>query len=120
MARRKLKKATAEVELHILGHWLFLIGIGMAVILGVALPNTTFVSSVLVLMGLVIGLLNIKAKEVNSFLLASVSLIIVAQSLKYIPLMGSYLLHIMRYFVFLVAPAATVVAVLAIYKLAKD
>ena len=120
MARKRSRKATAEVELHVLGHWLFLIGIGVSVVLGVAMPNTAFISSVLVLMGLVIGLLNIKAKEVNSFLLASVSLIIVAQSLKYIPLMGSYLLHIMSYFVFLVAPAATIVAVLAVYRLAKD
>ena len=123
MAKRKAKAKKDKPfwkQAHIVGHWLFLVGILISVVAGIAMPDKAYIASVLVFAGLAIGVLNIRADEVHSFLLATVTLIIAAQSLKYFPIIGQTAINILQYFVILVAPAATLVSIIAIYKLAKD
>jgi len=119
--RRKSKKVQSFwKQAHIVGHWLFLVGILISVIAGAVMPDKAYIATVLVFLGLGIGILNIKANEVNSFLLATVTLIIAAQSMKFVPIIGLAIINILEYFVILVAPAATLVSIIAVYKLAKD
>ena len=60
-----------------IGRWAFLIGVVLAVILGFGLiTNNNTWTVVLLVIGLIIGLLNITEKEASSFLMSGVVLII--------------------------------------------
>ena len=100
-------------------HWIFLLGIFLAVVLGIVYPGKTVVASILVLLGLLVGLLNITADEVHGFLLAAVALIVSAKSFELIPLIGTTIENILQYIVIFVAPAAVIVSLIAVWKLAS-
>ena len=97
------------------GVWLFIIGLIIAVI-------TPFIGIDLIwlilLIGVIVGLLNITAKEVNAFLIATVALVIAGSALSGAGI-WSWLTSILSNVVLLVAPAAVIVSVKAIYALAS-
>ncbi|MEM4263540.1 MAG: hypothetical protein QW666_01430 [Candidatus Woesearchaeota archaeon] len=102
-----------------IGHWAFIIGILLAVVAGlVPAWQTPTVTWILVILGLIIGLLNIQAKETTEFLVAAITLLIVG-SAGAIPALGVIVLSILANIVAIVAPAALVVALKAIYALAS-
>jgi hypothetical protein len=101
------------------GHWLFLLGVLIAVILGIVFPANGSVAALLAVIGIVVGLLNITAPEVKEFLIASVALIVASGSFKLLPLVGAAAGNILDYFIALVAPAAVIVAIIAVWNLAK-
>ncbi len=109
-----------------LGSWAFILGVLIAIISGLgagALDATMqgYVGIVLVVLGLVVGFLNISAKEVTDFLIAAIALIAVgAANLSTIPLIGSYLASMVLYLAAFVAPAALVVALKAIYTMGRN
>ncbi len=105
-----------------IGEWAFLVGLLLAIVLGLfpkALPIIT-VTSVLVVLGFVVGLVNIVAKESHSFLLAAVALL-VAGTAGYgiLPGIGDYLGSILTNIATFVAPATVIVAIKVIYELAN-
>lgn len=108
------------------GPYAFLAGVLIAIIAGIAgsfLPENVsgWIPLLLVVLGLVVGFLNIKDKEAKQFLIASIALIAVGgANLSVIPLVGTYLQAIVQGIVVFVAPAALVVGLLAIKKLAAD
>jgi hypothetical protein len=108
-----------------LGSWAFILGVLIAIIAGLAagaLDNAMmfYVGVVLVVLGLVVGFLNIGAKEVNDFLIAAIALVAVgAANLSSIPLIGGYLASMVLYVSALVAPAALIVALKAIYAMGR-
>ena len=103
-----------------LGHWAFIIGVLLAVISGlVPALQTAFITWALVILGLVVGLLNITSKEQEKFLVAVVALVLVSSGLD-IPALGGIVQNIMANILALSAPAALVVALKAIYVLAVD
>jgi ABC-type Mn2+/Zn2+ transport system permease subunit len=102
------------------GHWLFLLGVVLAVVLGFAMPNATWAMGLLALLGLIVGLVNITATEVKDFLIAAIALIVAAGSFALIPMVGTYIADIMKYLLAMVSPAATIVALVQIWKLAKS
>jgi len=110
----------------LVGAWLFLAGFILAVLIGVLqatdiiIPKWT--TPLLVLIGLVIGLFNISERDINTFLLAAVSLVIVSymgasgvEALQAIPLIGTIFNSLLILFV----PAAVVVALKAVFVIAK-
>lgn len=104
------------------GEWAFLVGVLLAIVLGLfpdALEATT-VTSVLVVLGIIVGLVNIAARETTGFLLAAVALL-VAGSAGYgiLPGVGNYLNSILTNIGTFVAPAAVIVALRAVYSLAR-
>ncbi|MBI4144848.1 hypothetical protein HY493_01420 [Candidatus Woesearchaeota archaeon] len=103
-----------------MGHWAFIVGILLAIIAGL-IPQlqTTTVTWILVILGLVVGLLNITARETTEFLVAVIALMIVG-SAGAIPALGGIVLSILANIVALSAPAALVVALKAIYSLAAE
>lgn len=115
-ARRKVA-STPKV-----GEWAFLVGVLLAIVLGLfpqALAATT-VTAVLVVLGIIVGLVNVTGRESNGFLLASVALL-VAGSAGYgvLPGIGDYLSAILTNISTFVAPAAVIVAIKAVYELAR-
>ena len=108
-----------------IGAWAFLIGIVIAVTLGVfsvQVTNTVqgVVLWILVLLGLVVGLLNITQKESSGFLLTITALIVVSYFgrtiLIIIPILGSILWALL---VFLV-PTTIIVALKSVFDMVKD
>ncbi len=117
------------MELEKIGEWAFVIGVIIAFLLGVFseyIP-TDFIGwapLVLVILGILVGLLNIKDKETTPFLIASIALLATgaigtfSAIDKAIPLLGTILSSIFEYIAVFVAPAAVIVALVAIKNLA--
>jgi len=81
--------------------------------------------SILFLLGLIVGLLNITTKEVNEFLLASITFLVAASVNVFVisitlATWGAILNQVFTALNIFVAPAATVVALKAMYDLAKQ
>jgi len=105
-----------------LGHYAFLLGIGIAVIAGFFPSAIAGTSLLLVVLGLIVGFLNVRHREMNEFLLASIVLIVAGSAgLRAITFMGlgSYLANILQNVGAFVAPAAIVVAIKAIWEAAE-
>jgi hypothetical protein len=77
----------------------------------------------LVILGLIVGLLNITQEEVSNFLIAAIALILVGTiggGLSTIPAIGVSLAAIVSNIAVFVVPAALVVSLKAVWSLAKD
>ena len=106
------------MQWHKIGHWIFLIGILVAIVGGfVAIP---YLAWILIVAGLIVGLLNITAGEVHEFLTASIALLLVgAAGLGAVALVGATDETILKNLVVFVGPAALVVALKSVWTLAK-
>ena len=123
-----------EVDLKMaskLGQWAFIIGVVLAMAIGLFSANMEAstrgtLSLLLVLLGLVVGFLNVTEKETVPFLVAAAALMLTATSvgtLQSIDLgvgLGNYLAGIVSQIGVFVAPGAVIVAIKAIYSLARD
>ncbi len=103
-----------------IGTWAFLIGVLIAVVAGLVptLPATQ-VAWVLVILGLVVGFLNVRAKEAQEFLVACIAILVVA-GMGGLPPLGRTLGAILTNIIAFVAPAAILVALKEIWALAED
>jgi len=107
-----------------LGHYAFLVGIVLAIIAG--LFETAIAPSIatliLVLLGLIVGFLNITGKETTPFLIAAIALLAAGGArLDVIGYgIGGIMVSIIQNISVFVAPAAIIVALKAIYALAQD
>jgi len=105
---------------NIIGSWAFLIGVILAIVLGAGLlqSNSTW-AIILVIIGLIVGLLNIADEEASPFLISGVVLIIASslgqQALSAIPVLDGILSALLAIFV----PATIIVAVRNVFGLAK-
>jgi len=107
------------------GVWAFILGMLVAILAGFIGPWAT---PILVLVGLVVGFLNVGDKETNAFLVASVSIMIaaftaggaIATNLATLGAVGMYLVDLLNNINVFVFPATIVVALKAIYSIARD
>lgn len=103
-----------------MGGWAFIIGVVIAVLIGLFGQLNELWLGVLVVVGLIVGFLNVTSAESTDFLLAAVSLVVVAalggNVLKSIELLSNVLNAIMA----LVVPATVIVSLKAIYSLARN
>lgn len=106
-----------------IGHYSFLAGVILALIAGLLanIVDASMVTLVLVVIGLIVGFLNVTAKETTEFLVASVALMMVGSAkLNMIPMVGGYIETTLSYLVVFVAPAAIIVALKAVKALASS
>ncbi len=104
-----------------IGFWAFIIGLILALIGGIVAPQNSAIVIVLIILGLIIGFLNITAKETQLFLVATIALIVVGgvfSSLDFLSL-GEKLDQILNYVATLMAPAAVVAAIKALWAVGK-
>ena len=117
-----------------IGGYAFILGVVIAVILGLYAASTTPMTTlppadmlvwlplILVILGLIVGFLNIGDKEVMPFLVAAIALVLVGTAhaeLALIPYIGMYLAKIVSYIALFAAPAALIVALLEFWKIAS-
>ena len=112
--------------------WAFLIGVVLAVIIGIfnsylEAKASTLIYSVLVVLGLVVGLLNVTNKDSMSFLFASLSLVIVSglgqSTLSFISELSpvlAYLSAILAALMVMFVPATIVVALKTVFAISND
>lgn len=110
-----------------MGHYAFLAGMVIAVLAGLfgGVLNVVWTSTILVLLGLIVGFINVTRKETAPFLIAAIALIMVGTagistmtSLLGAVIsfdVGEYITAILTNFVAFVSPAALVVAIKAIW-----
>ncbi len=105
-----------------IGEWSFLAGILIAVLVGLVpgIVAASTVATVLVVLGILVGLINIGTKETADFLIATIALLVAgAAGLNALPAVGSYVGSILSNIVAFVAPAAVIVALKAVYEIGK-
>ena len=118
-------KKTSKPKTNTAGAWVFLIGVILAVVIG--LFNSQFgattnkaILGILVVLGIAIGLLNITTKESSKFLLVSLALVIVSYMgqgiLIIIPQIGGILSALLVLFV----PTTIIVALRSLFVIARD
>lgn len=105
---------------NLLGSWSFLIGVILAIILGAIGAVDGVIAAILVVLGIIVGLLNITASETHQFLIAGAVLVIVValgkDVLTVIPFIGNILEAILVMFV----PSTVIVALKSVFSLAKS
>ncbi|MBI4175916.1 MAG: hypothetical protein HY518_01820 [Candidatus Aenigmarchaeota archaeon] len=111
------------------GSWAFLIGALVAVVAGVIPGLNTgstqvWVTSAIVLLGLVVGFLNVTSKETMHYLMAAVSLVLVStfggDVLAGIETVGPVLQAVLNNVILFTVPAVIVVSLKAIYSVASE
>jgi hypothetical protein len=102
--------------LGIIGFAAFAIGIIMAIICGIIAPANPVIILVLVILGIIIGALNITSKEIVPLLLAVIALIVIGGVFQPISMLGigQVVDQVLRLFAILMAPAAAIAAVRAL------
>jgi len=107
-----------------IGFWAFLVGVIVAVVLPIFTPLNVWLTSLLIVLGLVIGFLNIMAADTQTFLLAALALVIVSgfsstnALITQVGQIGPALGRIFSGILLLVVPATITVALRSIYAVA--
>jgi cell shape-determining protein MreD len=107
----------------------FTVGIVIALILGLissVLPGTVtpILTSVLILMGIIVGFFNITPTETRDYVLYVTAIVIVValggNNLGQLQVVGKYLVSVLNAILAFVLPSVIVVAIKAVINLAKD
>ena len=103
----------------------FLVGIILAIVGGIGYHDNSGITLTLVIVGILVGVLNITGKEVLPLLIAAIALIVVGLTKGFAPLndlggeAGTKLNDIVAYIAIFVTPAAIISAVRAIWAVAR-
>lgn len=112
------------MKLEEIGSYAFIAGVLIAVIASVVALDKTMVTEALVVLGLIVGLINVTEKETQPFLVAAVSMVIVAYmtrtGIETVPFVGEMMKSILNGIMTFVSPAVLVVALKQIYGIAKS
>ena len=110
-----------------MGEWAFLVGVLLALVFGIfgAGSMAGVLTLVLVVLGLIVGFLNVTEKETTAFLVAAAVLLLAGSANLtvidgVVPMVGTWLQNMISNMAVFVAPAAIVVALKSIKNLAKD
>lgn len=113
---------------HKVGSYAFILGVIVAIITGLAsswLPGDAPIA-LLVVLGAIVGFLNVAEKETSQFLIAAIALMAAAgggaslgRNLGAIPAVGVAIFSILAYLAVFVAPAAIIVSLKSIYSLSS-
>lgn len=104
------------------GSWAFLIGLILAVVLGIFQVGglTQGVTYLLVVLGIIVGLLNIAGDEVEPFLMSGVVLVIVGTLGQSVVQVIPMLDRILQALTLLFVPATIIVALKNVFSLARN
>lgn len=108
---------------HRLAHYSFFAGLLICIVAGLFHSRLTpgVLITTLGLLGFIVGLFNLTAKETVPFLLAAVALMLAGiVNFSYIPGVGEYMVAMLQNIVVFVAPGAVIVSMKTIWKLASD
>ena len=101
----------------IIGFMAFALGLLIAIVAGVVAPSNSIIIIVLIVLGVIVGVLNITGREIVPLLVATIALVVVGNVFEPITAggMGTVLDNILSLVATLMAPAAVIVAVRALW-----
>lgn len=99
-----------------IGRWAFIVGLVISVIAGF-FDLGVYGLPALVVLGLIVGFLNVTGEEVQKFLLGTIALMLVGSALH--TTLGTFVGGILSAFVSFVAGAALIVALKEVYTITK-
>jgi hypothetical protein len=126
------------MEMEKIARWAYIAFVAIAIIMGLAVgymaysvdPNLAtadgWVTLILLILGIIIGITSITAKEVTPFLIATIALIVASIANVWSPLTNIHELlywwatYILHYIVAFAAPAAVIIAIRALLPMAKE
>ncbi|MBM2821232.1 MAG: hypothetical protein HW405_992 [Candidatus Berkelbacteria bacterium] len=105
-----------------LGRWAFILGLLISIIVG--FQPFTYASLILVILGLIVGFLNIADKEATKYLIAIIALIVIGVAgLSSFDVLGSvyaWVQTVLTSFVTFVAASGVVVAIKVLFETGKN
>lgn len=104
---------------NLIGSWAFLIGVVLAVVLGVLSPISTIMAIVFVVLGLVIGLLNVTGSEMQPFMMAGTVLVLVAALGQTVFSVVPYVSQVLSAMLMIFVPATVIVALKSVFQIAR-
>jgi hypothetical protein len=119
------KPDTTKKLFGYIGLLAFLVGIILAIVGGIGYQGSGNFVLALVILGIIVGLLNITGKEVLPLLIAAIALIVVGNTTAFQPLdklgveAGTKINEIVAYLATFMAPAAVISAFRAIWAVAR-
>lgn len=106
-----------------IGEWAFLVGVIIAVLVGLFAGKATgTIATVLVVLGIIVGLINITEKQTTGYLMAAAVLLIAGltgSGFEALPF-GVQLSAMLGNIILFVAPAAVIVALKTVITLSKE
>ena len=120
---KKRKKSNKSVELHKIAHYAFLAGIFIALVSGLFTEylNQNALFSSLVILGVIVGAINLTVKETIPFLIAAMAIILAGVfNFGLIPTIGKVLENAVMNVGVFVSPGALIVGIKTVWKLASD
>jgi len=120
--------AKGKMDMETIGQWSFIVGVLLAILVGllgvvgmIPVAWLQWTPVLLVVLGILVGFLNISDKEVYDFLIAAIALMLSgAAGLDVLPTVGGIIAPILMNISTFVAPAAVIVALKAVYQLGKN
>ena len=130
MAKRKRSSSngsshsgSSHGSASLVGKYSFIAGVLLALLAGL-IPNLEqfpWVAWLLVILGLLVGILNITREEQTAFLVAGLGLLMASTAVTaLLPTLGTLIASILKNIIAFVAPAVLIVAVISIANLARD
>ena len=126
------------MELEKIAHWAFIACVAIAIVMGLVVGGLYYnhnsntvnanadVTLVLLILGIIVGLVTITAKEVTPFLIATIALIVASISNVWGPLstisalLSDWAMYILNYIVAFVAPAAVIIAIRSVFAMEEE
>jgi hypothetical protein len=112
------------------GYWAFLAGTIIAIVLGLVPDklgtSAPWLFSLLVVLGLVVGFINVESKDTKEFLLIAIALVVISWAdmalvtkWENVYVIGDYLTGILQNTIYFVVPVAVVAGLKRVYEIAK-
>lgn len=126
------------MDMERIAKWAFTIFVILAIIMGLVVGYMNFANTagtddtrayvmlILLILGIIVGLISITAKEVTPFLIASIALIVAASANVWFPLFKIHELlydwatEILNFIVAFAAPAAVIIAIREVFMMARE
>jgi len=118
---KNIKRTSQHTDLKKFGHYSFIVGIVIAIIVGL-IPQIrgTEAATILIILGVIVGFLNITAKETMEFLIAALVLMFASNTAAFVlSALHTALAAMWMNVVTFIAPAAIIVALKTVVMLAE-
>ncbi|MBI3412940.1 MAG: hypothetical protein HY051_02575 [Candidatus Aenigmarchaeota archaeon] len=103
-----------------LGAWAFILGALVVVLASFVTADVGLLKSALVVLGIIVGLLNINDRDITHFLVAVIAILAVGNAnFDAVPVFGNLIQKTLQNIVVFVAPAAAITAIKAVYTMAS-
>ena len=128
-----------KMEMEQIAKWAYLLFVVIAVVMGLAVGYMVwdgqtvsdidgYVTLIMLILGVIIGLTSITAKEVTPFLIATIALVVAGtqdvwgglSAVDALEILYWFAFYILRYIVAFAAPAAVIISIRSVLEMAKE